>query len=215
MAGVRIVVASTNAALAEMCRAVASAENGFEVAAEVNDLSRIAGQVRSLRPEVLLLDTGLTDDPEILSRVRELNPETRILLIADRSDFGFVMRMLEHGAQGCVSQDCPPESLVKAIHALRDGELWASRRAVSRLIEVLLRRSRNLVARHSNPGIAALTGREQEIVEWVSRGMTNKEIGRRLGISDLTVKSHLQHIYAKLGVHCRLQVVMDRATGTR
>jgi DNA-binding NarL/FixJ family response regulator len=90
--------------------------------------------------------------------------------------------------------------LIRAIQVVHQGELWASRRALADVLRQLRVPMGALGAEESEP---ALSKREREIVEWMRKGMTNKEIARALGISDMTVKTHAHNIFHKLEVSGR------------
>lgn len=211
----RIIIAHGEKSIADRCRDAVSGQSRFRIIGDARAPESLLKLVAEWQPDLVLLDAGLSDSSQIFARIRELNAEIRILVVAGNGEMDFVANALEQGAHGCVTRDCSPESLLRAIDAVCRGELWASRGALAQLLSKLLQTVAEPAAETVGTDGSALTGREQEILLWVSRGLTNKEVARRLGISDLTVKSHLQNIYAKLGVHRRLQVVLERTVGFR
>jgi len=164
------------------------------------------------RPQALLFDdeTSGPDGEQIISRLRRAAPETRILVIASRSNRERVGRVLRAGASGLVGKHLTFEILIRAIHAVARGEVWADRRATARVLEHLSTRL-PLVEDQ-------LTRRELQIAEGVRRGLRNREIASELRISQKTVKSHLNNIFRKLRVDGRAtlaQAVAAQERGTQ
>ena len=138
---------------------------------------------------------------------------TRILVLATRSSQETLERMLRAGAAGLVGKQQTFETLVRAIHAVARGELWANRAAAAQVVEDLTGPSR------SSTFDVRLTAREREIVQAVGLGGRNRDIGDRLHISEKTVKSHLNSIFRKLQVDNRFaaglySIDWRRETGT-
>jgi len=159
--------------------------------------------VREPLPMVLVFDyEGLGPNAEsAVHRIRHAAPATRILVLASRSGAETVQRVLRAGASGLVGKHLEFKSLVRAIHALALGEVWADRRATSAVLEDL--------TETSDRAVADLTRREVEIAEGCSRGLRNKEIASRLNISEKTVKGHLNNIFRKLRVDNRLELALQ------
>lgn len=162
--------------------------------------------VRAHRPDVVLLDFGAFADNAILliDRISTLQPGTRSLLFAEAWTEHAVLHALKNGSSGCIQIDGPRSELLGAIDAVQRGEIWVSRRTLAIAFRQLLRA----------PGQSApnglqrrLSAREREIVDWMRRGMSNKEIARELGISDMTVKTHVHNIFHKLEVSGRVRLL--------
>ena len=113
----------------------------------------------------------------------------------DRLSKANAVAMIESGARGCLSHDASTDEVLRAIRAVRDGELWLSRRVFSQVLA-------HVQARVTEPehGHVGLTERQREIVACVARGLSNKQIGRQLGISPTTVKTHLHNIFERVGI---------------
>ena len=107
-----------------------------------------------------------------------------------------ILRAIEAGATGYILKDAPREDLYRAIRATALGQTYLSPTVASRLMDQL-----------RAPAETALSPREVEVLQWVSKGASNKEIARHLHLSEATVKSHLLHIFTKLGVNDRTQAV--------
>jgi DNA-binding NarL/FixJ family response regulator len=165
---------------------------------------QIRKALRRLRPPVLLFDyEAMGPNAEsVISRLRRAAPVTRILVIAGRSTDENVEQVLHAGASGLVGKHQEFGTLVKAIHAVAAGELWANRRTAAQALERL---SDNLAP---VPALESLTKRELEIVDGVALGLRNKEIAQQLSISQATVKSHLNSIFRTLKIEGRVALAM-------
>jgi DNA-binding NarL/FixJ family response regulator len=177
-------------------------EPGLRVVGQARDEDGICLLMEAEHPRVLLLDyEGLGPNGEgMIPRLRRSSPVTRILVLATRSSDETVERVLRAGAAGLVGKQLEFATLVRAIRAVAAGELWANRRVTAQAVEHLADAS----SRASLNG--QLTRRESEITEAVGRGLRNKDIARRLNISEKTVKSHLNNIFRKLQVDNRFAV---------
>jgi len=164
--------------------------------------------VRAWRPDVMLLDAGDQGIGVIttLDRVQAINPATRTLLFCATLTESFVVRALKHGARGCLRTGTSTHQVMLAIRAVHAGELWAARKTLADAFQKLL--AIHLEPAHDHDGVQAeLSARELQIVAWMRRGMTNKEIARELGISDTTVKTHAHNIFHKMKISGRVRLL--------
>ena len=200
---VRIAVAMPNTLLPELLVLRFDEEAGIELVGCVAVEAEIAGIVARQRPRVLLLDSEVRrDGAESLGRqLRAAHPETRVLLLSPQPSDDALERALRAGMAGIVPTQCDYATLVRAIRAVSRGEIWANRRLTAHALE----RSFATGSDTAHPE-DDLTEREREIVSQVGRGLRNKEIARRLRISEKTVKNHLSNIFRKLKVDNRFAV---------
>jgi DNA-binding NarL/FixJ family response regulator len=156
------------------------------------------------RPPVLVFDyEAMGPNAEsVISHLRRAAPATRILVIASRSSDENVEQVLRAGASGLVGKHSEFGTLVKAIHAVAAGELWANRRTAAQALERLTDISAPV------PALETLTKRELEIADGIALGLRNKEIAQKLSISQATVKSHLNTIFRKLKIEGRVALAM-------
>lgn len=182
-------------------------QNDLQVVGTATNGRQLLPRVEALQPHVLLLDVRLPkiDRLALLPKILAKSPRTKILLLADFCDEEFMARALQHGIQGCVLNAAPPTELVKAIRATHAGELWATRRLLTRVVEDLRHRI-DASQGSSLASLEALTPREHEVVLWAVQGMTNKEIAAQLCISAKTVKTHLERVFRKLNLKRRVQL---------
>ena len=161
--------------------------------------------VRTLRPDILVLDLRMTgqsglDVLRVLSRERL--PGRAILLTAAVRD-DEVVEAMQLGAMGIVLKDASPDTLIDCIRRVHNGEQWIERETVTRAFKTVLDRESA-----STEAEATLTRREIEIVRMVAKGLRNKAIAEQLAISEGTVKVHLHNIYQKFSVDGRLELVL-------
>ncbi len=164
---------------------------------------------RELRPEVLLLDLQMpeVDGIEATRRVASESPGTRVVVFTSFSDRDGIVRALDAGAIGYLLKDAEPEEIHEAIRAASRGEAPITPRAAMALLADRRERA---------PGVD-LTGREREVLLLVVEGLANKQIARRLGISEKTVKGHLTNLFQRIGVTDRTQAALwaERNKGFR
>jgi DNA-binding NarL/FixJ family response regulator len=160
--------------------------------------------IRKLRPGMLLFDYEAMgpNGESIISRLRRAAPKTRILVIARRSSEENIEQVLHAGASGLVGKETEFATLVQAIHAVAEGELWANRRTAARALERLTDTSAPVLA------LESLTKRELDIADGVALGLHNKDIAQQLNISEATVKSHLNAIFRRLKIEGRVALAM-------
>jgi DNA-binding NarL/FixJ family response regulator len=153
------------------------------------------------RPDVLLLDLSMPDldGVEVSRRLAGDLPQTRIVVFTSFSDRERIVEALDAGAIGYLLKDADPEQIHQAIRAAARGESPLDPKAAAAL----------LASRASKPpGGVELTGRERQVLQLVVDGMANKQIARRLGISEKTVKGHLTNLFQRIGVTDRTQAAL-------
>lgn len=160
------------------------------------------------RPDVLIInaDDGLagTSQTDPRSFSGRLSPAIKTLLVYDSATPELVAKALKQKMLGCIAKNATAEHILKAIRAVYQGELWLGRHLMAAtLLDLAKHRPHDELTDKFSEYV---TDREQEIINYVWQGMTNKEIGHFLGISDKTVKAHLSHIYKKLHVHRRIKL---------
>jgi len=170
--------------------------------------------VRELQPDILLLDCGAHDQHQrsLLETIRTTAAHTKVILFFDCDAQDAIIDALEHGVRGCLLKTCSPECCLRAIRAVDGGDMWAGRKALAQLLDSLMAQVR-AAQEPAVERIPGLTLRELEVVVRIKGGMTNKEVARQLGISETTVKTHLQHVFHKLHISRRVEL-WHRALGS-
>jgi DNA-binding NarL/FixJ family response regulator len=161
----------------------------------------------ALRPNVYLLDheSFSTDGAAFLLQLHAASPHTKVLLFYDRLNHADIVDFLEAGAKGCLPFSSPVSHVLKAIRAVHNGDIWLARKDMVTIVEGLLYKQ-HMSPLNNEAQANRLSAREREVATHMSNGLSNKAIGQRLGISDLTVKTHLKHIFHKLNISRRNQL---------
>ncbi|RSD14836.1 response regulator [Amycolatopsis eburnea] len=171
---------------------------GFEVVGEAANGAEAVVLAERLRPDVVLMDLRMpgTDGVAAITELARLGNPARVLVLTTYDTDSDVLPAVEAGATGYLLKDAPREDLFRAVEAAARGEAVISPAVASRLL-----------GRMRAPAHEPLSQRELEVLTLVARGSTNKEAAKKLFISEATVKTHLIHVYAKLGVKDRAAAV--------
>jgi DNA-binding NarL/FixJ family response regulator len=196
---IRILLADDHPVVRDGLRGMLAGEDGFQVVGEAASGAEAVAVCDRERPDVVLMDLqmpgmdGATATAEITARF----PGTRVLVLTTYDTDADILRAVEAGATGYLLKDTPRERLFPAIQAAARGETVLAPAVATRL-----------VSRMRRPAEETLTAREVEVLELVARGSSNADIAAALFISEATVKTHLLHSFAKLGVDDRTAAVV-------
>jgi len=179
-------------------------EKDLKVVARCLDGEAALRAVRRYQPDILVLDIQMPakDGLVVLREMRKEKLPTRVVILTATLDQEGLADAVRFGVRGLVLKELAPKLLVECIRKVQAGELWLERRSVSSTLEKLLQRES---AR--SEAAQVLSPREIEIIKQVAAGLRNVEIGKKLFISEGTVKIHLHNIYQKLGVDSRTKLV--------
>ena len=203
---VRVLLADDHAVVRAGLRALIAADVRFAVVGEaVNGDEAIALAV-SLAPDILVLDVSMPRKSG-LEALRELGDRARVktLILTASIDRCGMLTALQLGARGVVLKTSASDVLVDALRAVAAGDYWLDRDRVSNFVDVLRRLNSPVVPTGDPYG---LTERQREILLAVVEGMNNREIAKRLEISEHTVKHHLTQVFNKTGVSTRLELAL-------
>jgi DNA-binding NarL/FixJ family response regulator len=181
---------------------------GIDVVGEASDGREAVDEARRLRPSVVLMDIRMPrlDGIEATRRLVADGERVRVLILTTFGLDDYVYDALRAGASGFMLKDAPPEELLAAIEVVARGDALIAPSVTRAVIEELVRRSPG--DRPPPPVLDELTDREREVLELLARGMSNAEIADRLVVSAGTVKTHVAHVLAKLGLRDRVQAVI-------
>jgi DNA-binding NarL/FixJ family response regulator len=187
-------------------RMLLSGEEDIDVVAEASNGREAVDKAARFRPDVVLMDIRM---PELdgLQATREIlaaNPGARILILTTFDLDEYIYEALRAGASGFVLKDDPPENLIAAIRTVAAGDALLSPSITQQVIGQFARLPKPAAPRE----LEDLTSREMEVLKLIARGLSNAEIGEQLFISDTTVKTHVTHVFQKLGLRDRVQAVV-------
>jgi len=188
--------------------AAALTEAGFDVTGQAQDAMTAVSEARKLQPDVVVLDVLMPgmSGLEVVGEICRAAPQTSVVLLTSSESEEDLLAAIKAGASGYVVKDTPLSKLVESIHHVVEGGSVISPMMASKLFANVrqLLRHRDIVAGRR----PTLTGREVEVLQLVAQGMTSREIGEKLFISENTVKNHVRNILDKLGLHSRSEAVM-------
>ena len=172
----------------------------IEVVGTAGDGEAAVREALAHKPEVVLMDLSMpgTDGVEATRAIVQKLPETRVLVLTSFSDRERILDAIDAGAVGYLLKDSEPEELLRGIHAAKRGESPLSPKAAQAII----------AARKERQQTRDLSPRETEVLVLLGRGMANKQIAQRLGISEKTVKAHLVNVFQRIGVADRTQAAL-------
>jgi DNA-binding NarL/FixJ family response regulator len=190
-------------------RGILRSRFGFEIVGECGDGSGALAALRRCDPDVVLMDVRMPrmDGVEACRRLVE-ESDTKVVILTTFDLDEHLFSAVRAGACGFLLKASPPEELVAAIRAAHAGNALIEPRMTRRLLDEFARRPAMAPSGEIPMRLNDLTDRELDVLKEVARGLSNAEIGERLYIGDATVKTHVTHILAKLGLRDRIQAVV-------
>lgn len=172
----------------------------IEVAGEAANGREAVTRAGELRPDVILMDLMMPvlDGVGAIRAILESHPEAKILALTSAAGSEKLLEAVRAGALGYLSKSAERSELLSALHKVNRGEPWLPPGLTRRLLQWS----------HPAPALEPLTEREAELLRLVAKGMANLAIGERLHISEATVRTHLTHIFAKLGAANRVEATL-------
>lgn len=159
------------------------------------------------RPDIVLMDLRMpdVDGVEATRQIRERHPETQVIVLTTYSDDTSIFAALRAGARGYLTKDAGPDEIAAAIEKVASGQAMLDPAVQARLLDTL--GSPRPAAPPPGELPDGLTGREAEVLALIAEGLSNTEIAERLVVSETTVKTHINRLFAKTGVRDRAQAV--------
>lgn len=200
---IRILIADDHAVVRKGLLALIQTEEGMEVVGEAADGVEAVELAETLRPDVILLDLVMPrmDGIEAIRGIRQNDPEARILVLTSFSEDEKVLTAIEVGAMGCLLKDATPDELLRAIRDVDQGRSALNPEIAQKLIQRMRKTE-------SQKPVEELTARETEVLRCIARGLSNREIGDKLFISQPTVRTHVSNILMKLELPNRTQAAL-------
>ncbi len=180
---------------------------GFEIVGELADGAEVVEAVRADRPDVVLMDIRMpgTDGVSATRALRRTDGAPPVLVLTTFEDDEVLAGALRAGAAGFVLKGVPAEDLQRAVRVVAEGGSWLDPAVTGR---VLAAYRKEPVSRAPGPELQLLTGRERDVLALIGSGRSNAEIAADLSLSEGTVKTHIGHVFAKLGLRDRAAAVV-------
>ncbi len=198
MKTITVLLADDHLVVRSGLKALLGTQPGIEVVAEAATGEEALALTEQHGPAVVMMDLAMgagMDGIEAIKQLRQHNSRQAILVFTTYDSDADIVRAVDAGAMGYLLKDASPEEIFAAVRGAVQGKSVMSAPVASRLFQQL-----------RSPD-AILTPREAELLSLLTEGLSNRELGQRLFISEATVKTHLAHIYAKLGVETRAAAI--------
>ena len=212
---IRVLVVDDSTLVREGLRAVLGTHGKtlrIEVVGDAATVAEAVNQTRRLKPDVVLLDIRLPDGSglDACREIKRIAPATRVLILTSVASDELIHQAVVAGAQGYLMKEINPDGLVKAIADAFAGKSVLTPEITERVLR-LLREGTHA----SGANLSTLSAQERRVLALVADGLTNKEVGEKLGLSDNTVKNYLVTVFEKLQVKRRSQAAAMFVQGTQ
>lgn len=202
---IRVLLVDDHAVVREGLRNFLALQDGLEIVGEASDGAEAIEQAQRLEPDVILMDLVMPglDGVGAMRQLRVRSPASRVIVLTSFLEDERVLPAIQAGAAGYLLKNVEPSELARAIRAAHNGEAIIDPTAAARLVHAIADTARPRIEEPER-----LTRRERDVLELIARGQSNKRIALELGISEKTVKTHVGHVLAKLGVTDRTQAAL-------
>jgi two-component system, NarL family, response regulator len=192
---IRVVLADDHPVVRNGLAAIVDQQADMEVVAEAGDGDEAVALYRRFRPDVMVLDLRMPkrDGVAVVQEVMELNPKARLLIMTTYDGDEDIFRCLSQGAKGYLLKDAPRQEILSAIRAVSEDRSYTSSSIAAKALQRMAKPS--------------LTQRELDVLQLVALGRSNKDIARRLSITEGTAKTHMKSILTKLDAISRTEAV--------
>ena len=200
---IRVLIVDDHAVVREGLRTFLELQDGIAVVGEAADGEQAIMQAEVLLPDVVLMDLVMPrlDGVGAMRELRRRLPQTRVIVLTSFAEDERLLPAIQAGAAGYLLKNVAPAELARAVRAAHAGEALLDPVIAARLVDAIAQPA-------GEPAPERLTAREQEVLALIARGYSNKRIARELGIAEKTVKTHVGHVLAKLGVTDRTQAAV-------
>jgi two-component system, NarL family, response regulator LiaR len=200
---IRVLVVDDHAVVREGLRTFLGLQDGIQVIAEAADGEAAVRAAEHHRPDVVLMDLVMPrlDGVGAMRELRRRVPAARVIVLTSFLDDERLLPAIQAGAAGYLLKNAQPQELARAIRAAHAGQALLDPAVAARLVDAIAQPA-------GEPPREPLTAREQQVLALIAEGLSNKRIARQLGVSEKTVKTHVGHVLAKLGVADRTQAAV-------
>ncbi|MFF2406185.1 response regulator [Streptomyces sp. NPDC058092] len=207
---IRVVIADDEPLIRAGIRMILTSDPSIEVVAEAANGREAVELVRAHAADVVLLDIQMPvmDGLTALAELRTAAPAVRVIVLTTFGERENVLRTLEQGGAGFLLKDTAPAELIQAVRAAAAGDAYLSPGATRHVVDQLTLGRTAVRGEEARQRVAALSGREREVLALLGEGLSNADAGRRLHMSEATVKTYVSRILAKLGCENRVQAAL-------
>jgi DNA-binding NarL/FixJ family response regulator len=205
---IRVLIVDDHAVVREGLRTYLALQDGIDVVGEAQDGDAALEQADALAPDVILMDLVMPrrDGIAAMRDLRARGATARVIVLTSFTDEERIMPAIQAGAAGYLLKNVQPAELARAVRAAHAGEALLDPSVAARLVEAIVQQ--RATAPVTDPPAPELTPREHDVLALIVAGMANKRIALELGLSEKTVKAHVGHLLAKLGVADRTQAAL-------
>ena len=209
MPSIRVMIVDDHEVVRTGLTSILGAEPGLEVVGQAASADEALRQMRSLRPDIILMDVRMEglSGIEACRLIRSTYDETKVLMLTSYGEEEAVLASIMAGASGYLLKNVRRSALIDGIRAVADGKNLLDPAVTGDVLERLAA----LASAEQDRAVAALSEREREVLVLIGEGCTNREIGERLYISENTVRNHVSNVMAKLGAARRTEAAVFAA----
>jgi DNA-binding NarL/FixJ family response regulator len=207
---IRVLIADDQPLMRSALRTCLDNERDITVVGEAGDGAECVSLAERLKPDVVVVDVRMPimDGIEATRRLTAASPAPRVLVMTTFDLDEHIIDAIRAGASGFLVKDSPPEELVHAVRLLADGQAVLAPSVTRRLLDLRGRTLRPVSSEIREAALSSVTARELTVLELVARGLSNTEIARTIDLAPSSVKTHIGHLLAKLGMTDRVQLVI-------
>ncbi len=208
---ISVLIATPHAMVRELLQEALSRHGHFQVVGSATTAQEVLEAVQSADVDVALIGATLADGPlsgfGALRQIRECSPDVKSVILLESREHNMVVDVFRSGARGvfCLGQSAF-KSLCRCVEQVHAGQIWASSSELSEVIEAFSQLAPLRVV--NSDGLRLLTKREEDVVRLLAEGLQNRDIANELKLSEHTIKNYLFHIFDKLGVSSRVELVL-------
>jgi DNA-binding NarL/FixJ family response regulator len=211
VAPIRVGVAEANVMACGLVSAGLKRYSRFDVVGSTTSIAGLFRMISTGNPEVIVIGCDLEDGKltglSVLSEIKRAHPEIHVVLLIDRSDPKLVVQAFQAGVKGILDRsECHFARLCKCVVCVHQGQIWANTQQLKFILEAVAQAPAPRVV--DADGANLLTKREEDLVRLVVDGLGNREIAKRLNLSEHTVKNYMFRIFTKLGISNRVELVL-------
>jgi len=216
--GVAVLIASASSMTSELLAGALNRQSCFRVVAHATTSQEVLEALQSMDLDVALIGATLADGPltglGALRQIREHFPEVKTVVLLDNPEHNLIVDAFRAGAKGVF---CPSQSafklLCRCVTQVHAGQIWANSNELAEVMEAFSQLAPMRVV--NADGLRLLTRREEDVVRLLAEGLQNREIARSLNLSEHTVKNYLFHIFDKLGVSSRVELILYAVSSSK